>query len=167
MCTGYHFSFYALCKASQCTAAVQCYRAFDRVDWCDVNQDLVQSNAYCNIQVLALKGPPTSQSHLLHGYETVSFTPQHTTAGSCTHSYIKQAPNCAAHAFADGSDVTTTTMPAAATASRRLLQTGATQTIGLNLNLPAGTNIDDAIAQLTAASANNGTGTLLTAAQQA
>ena len=58
-------------------------------------------------------------------------------------------------------------MQSAATASRRLLQTGSTQNIGVNLNLPAGTNTSDVIARLTAASANNGTGTLLTAAQQA
>ena len=69
--------------------------------------------------------------------------------------------------FAGSSDVTTTTMQAATTASRRLLQSGSTQNIGVNLNLPAGTNISDVVALLTAASANNGTGTLLTAAQQA
>ena len=63
--------------------------------------------------------------------------------------------------------MTTTSMQSGTAASRRLLQSGSTQDIGLNLNLPAGTNISDAIAQLTAASANNGTGTLLTAAQQA
>ena len=58
-------------------------------------------------------------------------------------------------------------MPSGTAASRRLLQTGSTQNIGLSLTLPVGTNISEAIAQLTAASANNGTGTLLTAAQQA
>ena len=58
-------------------------------------------------------------------------------------------------------------MQSAAPASRRLLQSGSTQNIGVNLNLPAGTNTADVIALLTAASANNGTGTLLTAAQQA
>ena len=130
-------------------------------------QDLVQLNAQCNLQVSALQVSPTSRPHLVHAQNSASFTPQQTTKGCCTHSCtIKQIQLCSPH-FADSSDVTTTTMPAAATASRRLLQTGASQTIGLNLNLPAGTNITDAIAQLTAASANNGTGTLLTAAQQA
>lgn len=64
-----------------------------------------------------------------------------------------------------GSSDVTATSTTAATASRRLLQTS-TENIGLNITLPAGTNITQAIATLTAAS-GNGTGTLLTAAQQA
>lgn len=68
--------------------------------------------------------------------------------------------------FADSSDVSTTSSQPASQ-SRRLLQTGTTQNIGLNLNLPPGMSISDAVALLTAASGNNGTGTLLTAAQQA
>ncbi len=64
-----------------------------------------------------------------------------------------------------GSSDVTATSTTAATASRRLLQTS-TENIGLNITLPAGTNISQAIATLTAAS-GNGTGTLLTAAQQA
>lgn len=75
--------------------------------------------------------------------------------------------DCASWCVAGSSDVTTTTVQAATTASRRLLQSGSTQNIGVNLNLPAGTNTSDVVALLTAASANNGTGTLLTAAQQA
>ncbi len=64
-----------------------------------------------------------------------------------------------------GSSDVTATSTTAATPSRRLLQTS-TENIGLNITLPAGTNITQAIATLTAAS-GNGTGTLLTAAQQA
>ena len=64
-----------------------------------------------------------------------------------------------------GSSDVTATSTTAATPSRRLLQTS-TENIGLNITLPAGTNISQAIATLTAAS-GNGTGTLLTAAQQA
>ncbi|KAL0035895.1 hypothetical protein WJX77_006910 [Trebouxia sp. C0004] len=62
------------------------------------------------------------------------------------------------------SDVTPTSTTTAVP-SRRLLQSS-TENIGLNISLPAGTNITQAIATLTAAS-GNGTGTLLTAAQQA
>ena len=64
-----------------------------------------------------------------------------------------------------GSSDVTATSTTAATPSRRLLQSS-TENIGLNITLPAGTNISQAIATLTAAS-GNGTGTLLTAAQQA
>ncbi len=64
-----------------------------------------------------------------------------------------------------GSSDVTATSTTAATPSRRLLQTS-TENIGLNITLPAGTNITQTIATLTAAS-GNGTGTLLTAAQQA
>ena len=67
---------------------------------------------------------------------------------------------------AASSDVTaTSTTPATATSGRRLLQTS-TEDIGLNITLPAGTNVSQVIANLEAAS-GNGTSTLLAAAQQA
>ena len=59
----------------------------------------------------------------------------------------------------------TATSTTAASPSRRLLQSS-TENVGLNIALPAGTSIAQAIASLEAAS-GNGTGTLLTAAQQA
>jgi len=108
----------------------------------------------CCIVLLCL---PSTQEHLPIGHNASS---QKHVCCSVSTTVFQRCP-----CVTSGSSDVTATSTTAATPSRRLLQTS-TENIGLNIMLPAGTNISQAIATLTAAS-GNGTGTLLTAAQQA
>ncbi|KAL0020940.1 hypothetical protein WJX79_002678 [Trebouxia sp. C0005] len=96
---------------------------------------------------------------------TLPIVVQATSSTSMSNASDAQVASAIAGILGISSSDVTATSTTAATASRRLLQTS-TENIGLNITLPAGTNITQAIATLTAAS-GNGTGTLLTAAQQA